>query len=394
MAGAGLESEAVLRDKAKAYGLPEATTALLVNNGVNTLGKLAFVSAYQPGMADEAPLFTALEEVMGRGPTAAEKPILRRLYFEANTVCLADMRARIERTDASEPRKLPMAERSSRAELQKTRLEGVVMTLDNEPSHALVDRIFQQQDDGCISWIPWGQLTSRSQEAVQIKKVISFALDASGGLKARAQEDHLEARLVGDARLRQALQRRALAYDLSRMIDYKTLETWTETLFAEMMRDPPKGYRTVTVQQVQEADKRLWQLVSEQTRGCVSMQADNSKPVDAAIKLYMERTEVRLLLQPLPAASASVEPPPRPDPNHPKRPDLGGKGNPKKKQRFDQSLPEGCSAFTDANKPCCRNFNTKGCTFAKPGKRCKFGFHVCWKKGCNRPYSYSECKHA
>ncbi|CAE7884678.1 gpt, partial [Symbiodinium necroappetens] len=313
-----------LKDKAKAYGLPEATTALLVNNGVNTLGKLAFVSAYQPGMADEAPLFTALEEVMGRGPTAAEKPILRRLYFEANTVCLADMRARIERTDASEPRKLPMAERSSRAELQKTRLEGVVMTLDNEPSHALVDRIFQQQDDGCISWIPWGQLTSRSQEAVQIKKVISFALDASGGLKARAQEDHLEARLVGDARLRQALQRRALAYDLSRMIDYKTLETWTETLFAEMMRDPPKGYRTVTVQQVQEADKRLWQLVSEQTRGNVSMQADNSKPVDAAIKLYMERTEVRLLLQPLPAAS-------------------------------------GCSAFTDANKPCCRNFNTKGC---------------------------------
>ena len=199
MAGAGLESEAVLRDKAKAYGLPEATTALLVNNGVDTLGKLAFVSAYQPGMADESPLFTALEEVMGRAPTAAERPILRRLYFEANTVCLADMRARIERTDASEPRKLPMAEHSSRAQLQRARLEGVVMTLDNEPSHALVDRVFQQQDDGCISWIPWGQLTSRAQEAVQVKKVISFALDASGGLKARAQDDHLEARLVGDA---------------------------------------------------------------------------------------------------------------------------------------------------------------------------------------------------
>ena len=124
------------------------------------------------------------------------------------------------------------------------------------------------------------------------------------------------------------------------------------------------------------------------------MQADNSKPVDAAIRFYMDRTEVRLLLQPLPAASASVEPPPKPGPSFPKRPDPHGKGNPKKKQRFDLALPEGCSAFTDANKPCCRNFNTKGCDFAKPGKRCKFGFHVCWKKGCNRPLPYSDCKHA
>ena len=382
----GLDSLAVLQERARAFGLPEATLTLLTSNGVDSLGKLAFISQYQPGQPDESPLFQALESILGRGATNAEKPVFRRLYFEANTATLADMRARIERTDASEPRKLPMAERSSRIALQRTRLAGVVMTLDNEPSHALVDKSFQQLDDGCVAWVPWNQLTSRAQESANIKKVVTFQLDASGNLKAKQKEDDTEARLAGDARLRQALQRRAFAYDLTRMIEYTTLEKWSEILFAEMLKDPPKLYQAVSAQQVQEADKKLWQLVSEQTRGSVAMKADNSKPVDQAFLTHMHSPEVRLLLQPLPRARPSDTPPP------PKAPP-GNRPPPAKKPKLDLNIPDDCSAFTDANKPCCRNFNTKGCSFAKPGKRCKFGFHLCWKKGCNRPCAYPSCTH-
>ena len=306
----GLDSLAVLQERARSFGLPEATLKLLTDNGVDSLGKMAFISNYQPGQADESPLFQALESVLGRAATAAEKPIFRRLYFESNTATLADTRARIERTDTSEPRKLPMAERSSRLALQKGRLSGVVMTLDNEPSHALVDKAFQQLDDGCVSWVPWNQLTSRAQESTNIKKVVTFQLDASGNLKARQRDDDTEARLTGDARLRQALQRRAFAYDLTRMVEYTTLERWSELLFAEMLKEPPKMYQAIAAQQIQEADKKLWQLVSETTRGSVAMKADNSKPVDAAIISHMNSPEVRLLLQPLPRGRPAEAPQP------------------------------------------------------------------------------------
>ena len=298
------------------------------------------------------------------------------------------MRARVERTDTSEPRKLPMVERSSRLALQKGRLSGVVMTLDNEPSHALVDKAFQQLDDGCVSWVPWNQLTSRAQESTNIKKVVTFQLDASGNLTARQNNDDTEARLTGDARLRQALQRRAFAYGLTRMVEYTTLEKWSELLFAEMLREPPKMYQAIAAQQVQEADKKLWQRVSEATRGSVAMKADNSKPVDVAINARMNSPEVRLLLQPLPRARQAEAPQPAKA-----TPGQGSTPPPPKKQKVDLQVPSDCSAFADANKPCCRNFNTKGCSFAKPGKRCKFGFHVCWKKGCNRPCAYPSCTH-
>ena len=351
----GLDSLAVLQERARSFGLPEATLKLLTVNGVDSLGKMAFISNYQPGQADESPIFQALESVIGRSPSAAEKPIFRRLYFESNTATLADMRARVERTDTSEPRKLPMAERSSRLALQKGRLSGVVMTLDNEP-------------------------TSRAQESTNIKKVVTFQLDASGNLKARQNNDDTEARLTGNARLRRALQRRAFAYDLTRMVEYTTLEKWSELLFAEMLREPPKMYQAITAEQVQEADKKLWQLVSEAARGSVAMKADNSKPVDVAINARVNSSEVRLLLQPLPRARQAEAPQPAKA-----TPGQGSTPPPTKKQKVDLQVPSDCSAFTDANKPCCRNFNTKGCSFAKPGKRCKFGFHVCWKKGCNRP---------
>ena len=51
------------------------------------------------------------------------------------------------------------------------------------PSHALVDKIFQQLDDGCAVWIPWEQLSSRAKETQSAKKDLTFKLDSSGNLK-------------------------------------------------------------------------------------------------------------------------------------------------------------------------------------------------------------------
>ena len=299
----GLESGALFKERALSFGLDEATLNRLIARGYDTFGKLAFCSAYRPGQSDEAPLMTALANILGRNVDDGEAPALRRLHFEASTLVMSDMKNRVERTDTTEPRRLPMAERTSRLEKQRNDLVGVVINQDNEPSHSLVDKIFQQLDDGCVVWIPWEQLSSRAKETQSAKKDLTFKLDSSGNLKATQRDDITEVSLSGDIRVRQALQRRALAYDLSKMVGYRTLETWTERLFATMMTEPPPNYKAVNMRQVQEADKKLWQIISEKTRGNVAVQADGTKPVEKALEQYWNSPEVTFLLSPLPSSS-------------------------------------------------------------------------------------------
>ena len=45
------------------------------------LGNLAFCSAHRPGQSDEAPLMTALANILGRNVDDGEAPALRRLHF-------------------------------------------------------------------------------------------------------------------------------------------------------------------------------------------------------------------------------------------------------------------------------------------------------------------------
>ena len=367
-----LESSALFKERALNFGLSQAVITTLVARGYDTFGKLAFCSAYRPGQSDEAPLMQALATILGRQVRDDEAPALRRLHFEASTMIMSDMKSRVERTDASEPKRLPMAERTARLEKQKTDLVGVVINQENEPS--------------------------RAKETQSAKKELQFKLDNTGNLKASQKDEVAETNLSGDIRVRQALQRRALAYDLSKMVTYRALETWTERLFSTMLLEPPPGYKAVTMRQVLEADKKLWQLISEHTRGRVAMQPDDSRPVELSLVQYSTSHEVTFLLNPLPKSSGKQ------DDRDPKDPKIKLKGDPKvKKGAFDKekkdkkdkrefTLPDGASSHTPEGKPICRNWNQGRCRFAEAGKRCKFGMHLCWK--CFRPKGAHECTHS
>ena len=67
-------------------------------------------------------------------------PIMRRLWFEATTQALAEMKGRVERTDASKPTRMPLDERAQRVNALKSRLVGVHWSVDVEPSHKLQDQ--------------------------------------------------------------------------------------------------------------------------------------------------------------------------------------------------------------------------------------------------------------
>ena len=76
-----------------------------------------------------------LERVLGSRPDAAESAKFRRLFFEAHALCLQDLKSRLERTESSETKILPLAEKVERIRQLKVRLNGLIITPALEPSH-------------------------------------------------------------------------------------------------------------------------------------------------------------------------------------------------------------------------------------------------------------------
>ena len=389
MTSVGLDSTASFKSRALEIGMSEALCNLLRDNGVSTYGAFAFICPYIPGQGDEAVLMDATEALIHRPLTAPEKIVIRRLFFEAHTMSIADMKQRFEREDTSEPTRVPMPERIARLEAQKTRLPGLHYSSETEPSHKCVDTVFQMITDQQITWIPWERLTNRASEAVNSKKDLQITFDSSGSLKlSKAQNDQVGT-ISGEIQVRQALQRRARAFDLAHICSYQVMESWHEKLFEILQREPPANCSRVTMQQAKDADRMLWKKMSESTRGSVAQRPDGTKPVEVSLAMLSNDPEVHFLMMPIPKSSR-----PAPYDRDPKNPnDKKGKGKGKKEKDGKASTgpPEGCHHKTPQDKPICFGYNRGFCKFASDGKRCKRGFHVCWK--CFKPQPYTSCQH-
>ena len=113
MSASTLDSEAAFQARAKELGLKDDVIQKLKEGNISSFGNLAFASPYQIGQADEGPLVEALTAILGRAPTVLELVPLRRLWFEASTAAMAELKLKVERSDATEPMRLPIAERTS-----------------------------------------------------------------------------------------------------------------------------------------------------------------------------------------------------------------------------------------------------------------------------------------
>ena len=95
--------------------------------------------------------------------------------------------------------------------------------------------------------------------------------------------------------------------DLSGVLSDKVAELWQTSLFTCLQREAPPGYKAVTVNQIMEADKRLWVLLSERTRGNVASKLGSPPPCDAEFTKLADSQEILSFPAPLPL------PPPVPD---------------------------------------------------------------------------------
>lgn len=392
MSASAIDSKASFRSRGLEIGLTDAFLDLLAAGGVETYGSLAFVFAYTPGQQDDTPLFDSLRRVIGRALTHAETIHMRRMYFESSALTVAELNSRAQRDDSSEPTKMPAPERVARLDAFKQKYPGLHYSSETEPSHKLVDRVCQMATDQLLEWVPWNQLTTRVHEVTNTQKEMKISFDGNGSLKLTKREPDHEAPLIGDMRVRQALSRRARAFELAGLCTFAIMEAWRERILELLQKEPQANASPVQLHQLKEADQQLFKKIAESTRGDLVQRADGARPMENFLTVYMDSAEVQFCLIPQPK---SPKPPAAGQPQKWGKKQLQKSHN--KMESKDASkrdsppfqLPPGCHQKTDEGKPICNGYNKGFCKFAQPGKRCKRGFHICWK--CFKAHPFSAC---
>ena len=400
-----LDSKASFQQRAAQVFISNEEIEKLEAAGIDTYAKYAFCCNFQPGSQDDTPLFNFIEAALGAKPSGASASNFRRLFFESHAMCLQDLKNRLDRNENTEAKILPLAEKVERVSHLKEKLSGLEITSDLEPSHHLIDKAVQQYEENSIRFLDLTSCTSREQEILSDKSTASLTFDENGRIKVSKKQEVAQCSLTGELKLRSAMQRRALAYELAGVASFKVLERWTNHLFHKLQQEPPPGFRYVSQDQLIRADKALWLKVAEDTRAKVQSVVDGDKSVDVAIERWSMHPEIQYYIMPMPNGQGrsggqpgdggdKSNPPPvkkfidkeqNPDRKGPK-----GKGKGKK-----ITIPDDCTIkFGDTNKPICMKYNVGACKAKiKAGKRCMYGYHVCWRKGCQKPLPANECTH-
>ena len=407
---AGLESSAHFKDRARKYGLAEDLIAEFTKAGIDTFGKLAIICAIQPNSGDDTALLQAIKGLTGKDVPPKDVPTVRRLWYESHTHAMLDLQQQVQKTPDSLPREMPMAERLTRLKRQRDELKGLVLDVRTEPGHALVDKVQSMLDQGLISHIPPEKCVSRQDEIMGVKSESRLSLGSDGNIKMTHQASDLRCDTSGELRLRQCFLRRALAFDQVGLASFVQLEEWSNKMFQALLESPPAGYRYVTVQQILSADAKLWQIMSQESRGNIAVGIGLDPPLDSLLKKLCLDPLVIACMTPLPVpanqpapSSASTDGSSKgPGKGHPQKTGKGKSGKGKQSagasaagvslKELLANLPDNCEAKNAEGRFICPFYNKGICRFQKR-KSCRFGKHVCYYKGCKESRPYIECSH-
>ena len=423
MTSSMLESQPVFESRLRTVGLPDNLIQRLTAAGINSMGSLAFICTATPGQGDDSSLFEALDPVMGFDADnmmpAAIKSMMRRMWFEASAAALADVKSRVDRTEDSQPKRLPLPERESRRAKQQAMLSGLVLEGPLEPSHGLVDLFYSMKEEEILRYVEPAVCVSRQQELLGSKKESFMKLDSNGRLVNVQKDVPLETDLSSEYRVRLALQRRSLALDQIGLLTYAESERYHDYLYKLMLKEVPDTHQSVSMKQIMEADKLVWLHMAEQCRSGISVRPDGTLPMSGALSSALSDPIILSQLTPLPKSKSFSQAPSHDNRrqtfddyrsrSRDKRPfqeyqnSFGkgkkgrgkGKGKAYGKNRYSKNsynLPGGLtgSSKTKNGDPICFNYNLAGCSGATPGRRCEKGVHICCRCFSNE-HTYQTC---
>ena len=415
MSSTMLDSPAVMAARLRAVGIPE-TSVLKFIGKINTMAKLAWASSAQPVVGEEKPFLDMLVknlelpsiDSMDDGELAG----WRRVWFEAHTIAVSDLRLKVERTEDSAPRRIPVPERAARLDSQKSRLNGVSIVGPLVPSHALVDFVVSMREDETLKYVDPAKCTSREDELVGVKREQFVKPNSSGVLVVKESDSAAEADMTSEFRVRQALQRRSLALDQAELLPYSISEGYHDFLFSLISMPPPPRFCPIDIVQILNADRAIWARMTEFTASGISLRADGVYPIAQALGLARAHPMVACMLQPLPK-NGTHQQQQKPKSGGQQRegpynnqkakqgkgqsPNKGSKGKGKGggKAKGKDRLPYaliGCKSRTNDGQKLCFDFNLpNGCTKEVTQGRCSFGAHAC--AGClSTNHGYQACK--
>ena len=236
---------------------------------------------------------------------------------------------------------------------------------------------------------------------MQKKPVQHLSIDQQDSVILRDKESEAICSTSTEMEVVNALRRRALAFDLMKLVPYNTMNGYHAELVEHMSQPPPPGYQAVSIAQVLRADRAAFLLMSEKLSS-LKKKADGTNPVATLMENILSHSSVSFHLLPL-AKSHPQTRDARPRSRSPKRPSKPsraksprrnkGKGKGKGRGSRGPNVPQGLigkALQTGAGKRICWAFNLNGCSQAGPGKECPKGLHVCAEPNCEKPHPLSQ----
>eukprot|EP00438_Fugacium_kawagutii_P035871 Skav204673 [mRNA] locus=scaffold1284:8475:9701:+ [translate_table: standard] len=260
-----VDSEAAFRKR-----LGEVVTDLGARNaviagGIESFSALAFAvgTPQSPPSDDDFRAFT--DNLLPAGYGIGTYSGMRRLHFEATTLVVAQLKAKVTGDAEDGKHKLPVVEKQARLADQRARLVGLDIKGELQPSFALIDAVQNMIDNNSVMWIAPSKSTSRDQEIQQgAKNLPSVVHLEQHTLKLAAPDPVIEAECSSAIQLQWCFQRRALALDQARLSSWAMQSKWINQMLTILNTPPPPGHAKVSMDQLVKADKQLWTVISQE----------------------------------------------------------------------------------------------------------------------------------
>ena len=351
----------------------------LVAEGIKNFSTLAFsLGSPQNPVSDTA--VTDLATKLFGAASVGETALVRRLHFESATLLLADMKSQAASVDASEPiRKLPFIEKQARLDKQKKRIVGLLHKPDQQPSHALIDVVFNIVETGALTYVAPSKCLSRESEVQSEAKHRSKAIITleQGSLKSTVSNPIEDVDTSTELKLFFAFERRHLAFEMMGLLSWSLCQTWLDKLMGSLLVEPPHHHNHLSLQQILKADREIFSILASELEGSLKAKVGCDPPLDEPFKRLMHDPRINIHLVPLPKAVKRAGDPP--DPAAPKKKIKKAHGGDKSAPQMPAEL-QGLHVKNSQGKPMCWHFNLeKKCNNPVKSNRCRFGFHQCMK---------------
>ena len=163
----------------------------------------------------------------------------KRLIFEAHALIVADLKQRVEKGEGQVVISLTAAERESRIDAQKLRLQGLTFTADEDCAFKGYNLVHAMLQKSTLVYLHPEKFVTRRQ---------------------------------------QAFKRRALAFDMVGACSYNCVNMYHSRLMQRAQELPPPGHVKVTLAQVLRAGRAAFTCLADTVRS-LRRQADGSLPL-------------------------------------------------------------------------------------------------------------------